>query len=559
MSDPQDWDEFQKDLERWERETLQESLDRFPERRSQFITTSSEPVERLYTPADLQQKDYLEEIGFPGQYPFTRGVHPTMYRSRLWTMRMFAGFGTAEETNQRFRYLLDQGQTGLSIAFDMATLMGYDTDAPEAEGEFGRCGVAVSSLRDMEILLDGLPLDQVSTSMTINSPAAVIWAMYIAAAENRGIGREQLRGTIQNDILKEYIAQKEYIFPPEPSMRLVTDTIEFGSDQVPLWNTISISGYHIREAGSTAAQELAFTLADGLEYVRWALDRGLDIDDFAPRLSFFFNAHNDFFEEIAKYRAARRIWAREIRNTFQAKNPRSWLMRFHTQTAGVSLTAQQPEINIVRVAIQALAAVLGGTQSLHTNSMDEALALPSEHAVTVALRTQQIIAQESGVVNSVDPLGGSYFLEALTDKMESQAYRYFDKIESLGGVLPAINRGFFQGEISDSAYRYQREIDQQIRNVIGVNVHRESKEPEIPLLRIDPDGYQNQISRIKQLKTERDSGRVGQALDRLRIACQGTENTMPYLLDAVHAYATLGEITVVMKDVFGVYREENWI
>jgi methylmalonyl-CoA mutase, N-terminal domain len=559
MSDPQDWEEFRKELERWERETLQDSLDRFPERRSKFITASSEPVNRLYTPADSQQKDYLQEIGFPGQYPFTRGVHPTMYRSRLWTMRMFAGFGTAEETNQRFRYLLDQGQTGLSIAFDMATLMGYDTDAPEAEGEFGRCGVAVSSLRDMEILLDGLPLDQVSTSMTINSPAAVIWAMYIAAAENRGIGREQLRGTIQNDILKEYIAQKEYIFPPEPSMRLVTDTIEFGSDQVPLWNTISISGYHIREAGSTAAQELAFTLADGLEYVRWALKRGLDIDDFAPRLSFFFNAHNDFFEEIAKYRAARRIWAREIQNTFQAKNPRSWLMRFHTQTAGVSLTAQQPEINIVRVAIQALAAVLGGTQSLHTNSMDEALALPSEHAVTVALRTQQIIAEESGVVNSVDPLGGSYYLEALTDKMEAQTYRYFDKIESLGGVLPAISRGFFQGEISDSAYRYQREIDQQIRNVIGVNIHRESKEPEIPLLRIDPDGYQNQISRIQQLKAERDSGCVGQALDRLRIACQGTENTMPYLLDAVHAYATLGEITAVMKDVFGVYREENWI
>ncbi len=559
MSDPQDWEEFRKELERWEQETLQDSLDRFPERRSQFITTSSEPVKRLYTPADSQQKEYLEEIGFPGQYPFTRGVHPTMYRSRLWTMRMFAGFGTAEETNHRFRYLLDQGQTGLSIAFDMATLMGYDTDAPEAEGEFGRCGVAVSSLRDMEILLDGLPLDQVSTSMTINSPAAVIWAMYIAAAENRGIGREQLRGTIQNDILKEYIAQKEYIFPPEPSMRLVTDTIEFGSDQVPLWNTISISGYHIREAGSTAVQELAFTLADGLEYVRWALERGLDIDDFAPRLSFFFNAHNDFFEEIAKYRAARRIWAREIQNTFQAKNPRSWLMRFHTQTAGVTLTAQQPEINIVRVAIQALAAVLGGTQSLHTNSMDEALALPSEHAVTVALRTQQIIAQESGVVNSVDPLGGSYFLEALTDKMEAQAYRYFDKIESLGGVLPAISKGFFQGEISDSAYRYQREIDQQIRNVIGVNIHRESKEPEIPLLRIDPDGYQNQILRIQQLKAERDSGRVGQALDRLRIACQGTENTMPHLLDAVHAYATLGEITAVMKDVFGVYREENWI
>jgi methylmalonyl-CoA mutase N-terminal domain/subunit len=482
-----------------------------------------------------------------------------MYRSRQWTMRMFAGFGTAEETNQRFKYLLDQGQTGLSIAFDMPTLMGYDSDALEAEGEFGRCGVAVSSLRDMEILLGGLPLDRVSTSMTINSPAAVIWAMYIAAAENRGIPRDQLRGTIQNDILKEYIAQKEYIFPPEPSMRLVTDTIEFGSGEVPLWNTISISGYHIREAGATAVQELAFTLADGLEYVRWALERGLQIDDFAPRLSFFFNAHNDFFEEIAKYRAARRIWAREIRETFCSENPRSWLMRFHTQTAGVSLTAQQPEINIVRVAVQALAAVLGGTQSLHTNSMDEALALPSEHAVTVALRTQQIIAEESGVANSVDPLGGSYYLEALTDKMEAQTYRYFDKIEALGGVLPAISRGFFQGEISDSAYRYQREIDQEIRKVIGVNAHREDKEPEIPLLKMDPEGYQNQVDRIQALKAERDPGRVGQALDRLRIACQGTENTMPLILEAVHAYATLGEITDVMKGVFGVYREENWI
>ncbi len=559
MSDQQEWEEFRQEMERWERETLQPSLDRFPERRTQFITTSSEPVNRLYTPADLQGKDYLKEIGFPGQYPFTRGVHPTMYRSRQWTMRMFAGFGTAEETNQRFKYLLGQGQTGLSIAFDMPTLMGYDTDAPEAEGEFGRCGVAVSSLKDMEILLDGLPLDRISTSMTINSPAAVIWAMYIAAAENRGISRDQLRGTIQNDILKEYIAQKEYIFPPVPSMRLVTDTIEFGSAEVPLWNTISISGYHIREAGATAVQELAFTLADGLEYVRWALKRGLAIDDFAPRLSFFFNAHNDFFEEIAKYRAARRIWARELRETFRAANPRSWLMRFHTQTAGVSLTAQQPEINIVRVAIQALAAVLGGTQSLHTNSMDEALALPSEQAVTVALRTQQIIAEESGVVNSVDPLGGSYYLEALTDKMETQAYDYFDKIEALGGLLPAISRGFFQGEISDSAYRYQREIDQQIRNVIGVNLHREAKEPEIPLLKIDPEGYQNQVSRLRKVRKDRDDGRVGQTLDRLRVACQGTENTMPFILDAVHAYATLGEITNVMKEVFGVYREENWI
>jgi methylmalonyl-CoA mutase N-terminal domain/subunit len=383
--------------------------------------------------------------------------------------------------------------------------------------------------------------------------------MYIAAAEKKGISKDQLRGTIQNDILKEYIAQKEYIFPPEPSMRLVTDTVEYGTKHVPQWNTISISGYHIREAGATAVQELAFTLADGLEYVRWALERGLAIDDFAPRLSYFFNAHNDFFEEIAKYRAARRIWAREMRETFGAQNPRSWLMRFHSQTAGVSLTAQQPEINIVRVAIQALAAVLGGTQSLHTNSMDEALALPSEHAATVALRTQQIIAEESGVVNSIDPLGGSYFLEALTNKMESQTYEYFDRIEKLGGLLPAIERGFFQGEISDSAYRYQREIDQQIRKVIGVNAHKDQKEPAIPILKIDPEGYQKQLDRIQQLKMDRDQGRVGQTLDRLRIACQGNENTMPYILEAVHAYATLGEITDVMRKEFGIYREENWI
>jgi len=559
MPDQRESEEFRKKMQRWEKETLQSSLDRFPERREEFITTSSELVNRLYTPADLDGSSFDAEIGYPGSYPFTRGVHPTMYRSRQWTMRMFAGFGTAEETNQRFKYLLKQGQTGLSVAFDMPTLMGYDTDAPEAEGEFGRCGVAISSLVDMEMLLDGLPLDRVSTSMTINSPAAIIWAMYIAAAENQGVKRDQLRGTLQNDILKEYIAQKEYIFPPDPSMRLVTDTIAFGSREVPLWNTISISGYHIREAGSTAVQELAFTLADGFEYVRWALDRGLEIDEFAPRLSFFFNAHNDFFEEIAKYRAARRIWAKEIRHTYQAKNPRSWLMRFHSQTAGVSLTAQQPEINIVRVAVQALAAVLGGTQSLHTNSMDEALALPSEHAATIALRTQQIIAEESGVISSVDPLGGSYFLEALTNKMEKQAYDYFEKIQDLGGVLPAIEVGFFQGEISDSAYRYQREIDQQVRQVIGVNAYLDEKEPEIPLLRMDPEGFRNQVSRIRKVKQDRDQGQVGQKLDRLRIACQGTENTMPHILEAVHAYATLGEITEVMKDVFGVYREENWI
>ena len=559
MSDQQDLVEHRKKIKQWEEETLKPTLDRFAERREQFLTTSSEPVNRLYSPADLDGSSYVENIGYPGQYPYTRGVHPTMYRSRQWTMRMFAGFGAAEETNQRFKYLLKQGQTGLSVAFDMPTLMGFDTDAPEAEGEFGRCGVAVASLKDMEILLEGLPLDQVSTSMTINSPAAIVWAMYIAAAEKQGVKPAQLRGTIQNDILKEYIAQKEYIFPPEPSMRLVTDTIAFGSREVPLWNTISISGYHIREAGATAAQELAFTLADGLEYVRWALERDLAIDEFAPRLSFFFNAHNDFFEEIAKYRAARRIWAREIRHTFQAKNPRSWLMRFHTQTAGVSLTAQQPEINIVRVAVQALSAVLGGTQSLHTNSMDEALALPSERAATIALRTQQIIAEESGVINSVDPLGGSYYLETLTNKLENQAYSYFDRIEDLGGVLPAIEAGFFQGELSDSAYRYQREIDQQIRQVIGVNAFLDEKEPEIPLLEMDPEGFRNQVERIKKTKKDRDQGRVGQTLDRLRIACQGTENTMPSILEAVHAYATLGEITAVMKDVFGIYREENWI
>ncbi len=552
-------EELRQQIEKWEETDLQQSLARMPERRESFVTTSSEEVVRLYTPLDVESMDYLEDLGQPGQYPFTRGVHPTMHRGRLWTMRMFAGFGTAEETNQRFKYLLEQGQTGLSIAFDLATLMGYDTDAPEAIGEFGKCGVAVSSLKDMEILLDGIPLDKVSSSMTINSPAAIIWAMYIAAAEKQGVRPDQLRGTIQNDILKEYIAQKEYIFPPEPSMRLVVDTIEYGSQSVPQWNTISISGYHIREAGSTAAQELAFTLADGLEYVRWAIQRGLDVDEFAPRLSFFFNAHNDFFEEIAKYRAARRIWGREMKATFGAKNPRSWLMRFHTQTAGVSLTAQQPENNIVRVAIQALAAVLGGTQSLHTNSMDEALALPSEHAVTIALRTQQIMAEESGVANTIDPLGGSFFVEAMTNRIEAQAYDYFRRIRDLGGLIPAIDKGFFQSEISDAAYRYQREIDQGIRNIVGVNSYQDEKPVKIPILGMDPQGYQRQVERLAQVRSSRDAGRVGQALDRLRIACQGSENTMPYILEAVRSYATLGEIVIVMRDVFGTYQEPTWI
>ncbi len=559
MYDREKLEELRQQMEKWEETSLQRALSDFPELRDQFITTSSEPIERLYTPLDVADMDYLNDLGLPGEYPFTRGVHPTLHRGRLWTMRMFAGFGTAEETNARFKYLLDQGQTGLSIAFDLPTLMGYDGDAPEALGEFGKCGVAVSSLKDMEILLDGIPLDRVSTSMTINSPAAIIWAMYIAAAEKQGVRPEQLRGTIQNDILKEYIAQKEYIFPPEPSMRLVVDTIEYGTTTVPQWNTISISGYHIREAGSTAAQELAFTLSDGMEYVRWALDRGLEIDSFAPRLSFFFNAHNDFFEEIAKYRAARRIWGREMRDTFRAENPRSWLMRFHTQTAGVSLTAQQPENNVVRVAIQALAAVLGGTQSLHTNSMDEALALPSEQAVTVALRTQQIIAEESGVANTVDPLAGSFFVEAQTKRIEAQAYNYFERIDELGGVLPAIEKGFFQGEISDAAYRYQREIDQDVRKIVGINAFQDQKPLTIPLLEMDPQGYERQASRLEDVRQGRDQGRVGQALDRLRLACQGTENTMPHILEAVRAYATLGEIVGVMKEVFGTYEEPAWV
>lgn len=559
MYDRTQLESLRRSLDQWERGALQKAVASLPERRKDFLTTSSEPIDRLYTPLDIPDLDYNRDLGLPGEYPYTRGVHPTLHRSKLWTMRMFAGFGTAEETNARFKYLLDQGQTGLSIAFDLATLMGYDTDQPEALGEFGTCGVAVSSLKDMEILLAGIPLDKVSTSMTINSPAAIIWAMYIAAAEKQGVRPDQLRGTIQNDILKEFIAQKEFIFPPHPSMRLVVDTMEFGARHVPQWNTISISGYHIREAGSTAAQELAFTLADGLEYVRWGIARGLDLDEFAPRLSFFFNAHNDFFEEIAKYRAARRIWARELRETFKATNPRSWLLRFHTQTAGVSLTAQQPENNVVRVAIQALAAVLGGTQSLHTNSMDEALALPSEHAVTIALRTQQIIAEESGVANTIDPLGGSFFVEARTDHMQAEVYDYFRRIQEMGGVIPAIEKGFFQSEIADAAYRYQREIDEGSRKIVGVNAYQEDKPLRIPILAMDADGYQRQVARLAETRKTRDNGRVGQALDRLRIAAQGTENTMPHLMDAVRAYATLGEMVGVMKEVFGVYEESTVI
>jgi len=555
MFDKEKLAEMKEQRDRWEKTTLQQTLSRRPERRERFITASGRPVERLYTPLEVADLDYERDLGFPGEYPFTRGIHPTMYRGRLWTMRMFAGYGTAEETNARYKYLLAHGETGLSVAFDMPTLMGYDTDDPQALGEFGKCGVAVSSLADMEILFDGIPLDKITTSMTINAPAAVIWAMYIVAAEKQGVPMEKLGGTIQNDILKEYIAQKEFVFPPEPSMRLIVDTFEFGARYVPKWNTISISGYHIREAGATAVQELAFTLYDGFEYVKAGIERGLDVDEFAPRLSFFFNSHNDFFEEIAKFRAARRIWAREMRERFGAKNPRSWWMRFHTQTAGCTLTAQQPENNIVRVTIQALAAVLGGTQSLHTNSMDEALALPSALAARIALRTQQIIAHESGVANTVDPLAGSYYVEYLTNRTEEEAYQYFEKLDAMGGMIPAIERGFPQREIAESAYRYQREIDTKERIIVGVNEYVAEEPLSIPLLQMDPEGERRHLERLKRVRRERDNRAVREKLAALRRAAQGSENLMPYILEAVREYATLGEIMGVFREVFGEYRE----
>jgi methylmalonyl-CoA mutase N-terminal domain/subunit len=523
------------------------------ERRESFATASGIPIERVYTPLDIADLDYLRDLGFPGEYPYTRGVHATGYRGKLWTMRMFAGFGCAEETNARYKYLLEHGETGLSVAFDFPTLNGYDTDAPEARGEFGKCGVAVSSLADMEILFDGIPLDEITTSMTINGPAAVIWAMYLANAQKRGISLDKLGGTIQNDILKEYMAQNAFIFPPEPSMRLIVDTFEFGMMQVPRWNTISISGYHIREAGANAVQELAFTLADGLAYVQAGIERGLKVDDFAPRLSFFFNCHNDFFEEIAKFRAARRIWAREIKKRFNGGERSQWL-RFHTQTAGCSLTAQQPENNIVRTTIQALAAVLGGTQSLHTNSMDEALALPSEKAVTVALRTQQIIAHESGVADTIDPLGGSYFVECLTNNIEKAVYDYFGEIDSLGGVVPAMEAGFFHREIADSAYRYQQEIDSKKRIIIGVNEYAVDEPIRIPILEMDKEGERRQLERLGRLRRERDSVMVSTKLEALRQAAEGKENLMPYIFEAVSAYATLGEVCGVLRKVFTEYR-----
>ena len=553
--DPKRLDDLRDQHKRWEQTKLNPTLKKMPERLPQFTNLSDTPIERVYTPLDVPDLDHTRDLGLPGEYPYTRGVHATGYRGKPWTMRMFAGFGTAEETNRRFKYLVSQGNMGLSTAFDLPTLMGYDTDAPEALGEFGKCGVAISSLRDMEILFDGIPLDQISTSMTINSPAPMIWAYYIAAAEKQGIPRSKLRGTLQNDILKEYIAQKEFIFPPIPSMRLVTDTVEFGTREMPEWNTISISGYHIREAGSTAVQELAFTLADGLEYVRWGIERGLPIDSFAPRLSFFFNLHNDFFEEIAKLRAARRIWAKQMREVFGAQQERSWLMRFHCQTAGVSLTAQQPEMNLIRVALQALAGVLGGTQSLHTNSMDEALALPSEAAVTLAMRTQQIILEESGVANTIDPLGGSYYIEKLTNDMEAAVYDYFRQIEELGGVLPAIDSGFFQQEIGEASYRQQIEMDRNQRITVGVNAYADNLPIRIPILEMDPQGYEKQVARLNQIRSERDATAAQDALRAVREACQNDQNTMPSLIQAAHAYCTLSEITDVMREVFGLYRE----
>jgi methylmalonyl-CoA mutase N-terminal domain/subunit len=523
---------------------------------ARFETVSGLPVNILYTPDDIESLDYLRDLGFPGEYPFTRGVRSNMYRGRLWTMREFSGFGTAQDTNQRYKFLLEHGETGLSVAFDFPTLYGRDSDDAISHGEVGKCGVAISSLADMETLFDGIPLDKVSTSMTINGPASVIWAFYIAAAENQGVSSDKLRGTIQNDALKEYIAQKSWLFPPEPSVRLITDTMAFAAEKVPQWNTISISGYHIREAGSTALQELAFTLKDGLTYVEAGIKVGLDVDTFAPRLSFFFDSHLDFFEEIAKFRAARRIWAREMKETFKAQKPESWLLRFHTQTAGCTLTAQQPANNIVRTAFQALAAVLGGTQSLHTNSMDETWALPSDKAVLIALRTQQLIAEETGVTNVIDPLGGSYFIEALTNRLEEGAYDYFRKIDALGGMVKAIEHGFPQREIADAAFRYQRAVEKTERVVVGVNRYElEGEKIEIPLLKIDYSVEEGQHRRLEDVRRRRDNARAKKCLDAVTQVCASPENVMPVILDAARAHCTLGEICGAMKKVFGEYRE----
>ena len=544
------------EVERWEQETLNPALDKHAERKKSFQTVSLEEVNRLYTPADVEDVSFTTDISFPGEFPYTRGIHATGYRGKLWTMRQFAGFSTPEETNARFRYLLEHGQTGLSVAYDLPTLMGYDADSPLAEGEVGKCGVAVSSLADMEVLFGGIPLEQVTVSQTINAPASVLLAMYLVVAEKQGARWAKISGTLQNDILKEYIAQKEWIYPIKPAMKLVIDTFEFCTQKVPRYNPVSVSGYHIREAGATAVQELAFTLRDGLEYVAWGVDAGLDVDAFVPRMSFFFNAHNDFFEEIAKYRAARRIWAREVKRRFGSNNERTLQLRFHTQTAGVSLTVQQPLNNIVRVAIQALAGVLGGTQSLHTDAYDEALALPTDRAALIALRTQQIIAEETGVANSVDPLGGSYYLESLTQKMEDETLDYFRKIDAMGGMVAAIEKGFPQREIQDSAYQYQKAVERGDQVIVGVNKYEMTDEPaQVPILVIDESVRTHQVERLEQTRSRRDNGAVANALEKLKQAAHKNQNTMPATIDAVAAYATLGEICAALRDVYGIYEE----
>ncbi len=545
---------LKKEKKQWEEDTLKKVLETYPERKNKFTTISDMPIKRLYTPEDLAVMDYSKDIGFPGEWPYIRGVQPTMYRGRFWTMRQYAGFGTAEDSNKRYKYLLEQGQTGLSVAFDLPTQMGYDSDHKMCRGEVGKCGVAISSLKDMEVLFEGIPLNKVSTSMTINSTAMILLAMYVAVAEKQGVDKRELAGTIQNDILKEYVARGTYIFPPRESMRLITDVFEYCSKNMPKWNTINVSGYHIREAGSTAVQEVAFTLADGIAYVEAAINRGLELDKFAPRLAFFFGSHNDLFEEIAKFRAARRLWAKIMKDRFHAKSPKSMKLRFHTQTAGCSLTAQQPENNIVRVTIQALAAVLGGTQSLHTNSMDEAYALPTEKAVRIALRTQQIIAHESGITNTIDPLAGSYFVESLTNQIEEAAMRYIKKIDDMGGILTAIERGFIQNEITDSAYRYQRAVDKGEKIVIGINKYSNNEKVNIETLKVNPEVEEKQKRRLQKLRKQRDNEKVKRALAEIKKVSSSEENLMPAVLDAVKSYVTLGEICNVLKEVFGEYR-----
>jgi methylmalonyl-CoA mutase N-terminal domain/subunit len=555
MSDKEKINEIARERERWEKTTLPKWIGQSPERKSEFRNHSGTLIKRVYTPEDVKDLDYMRDLGFPGEYPFTRGVHATMHRGRLWTMRQFSGYGTAEQTNQRFKYLLREGETGLSIAFDYPSIRGYDSDHLFSKGEVGICGVAVSSLKDMEVLFNGIPLDKVTTSMTINGPAAMLLAMYMAVGDKQGVSRERLGGTTQNDVLKEFFAQKLIIFPPKPSLKLVTHIIEYCTKHVPRWNPISISGYHIREAGANAVQELAFTLYDGITYVESCLERGMKVDEFAPRLSFFFAAHNDLFEEIAKFRAARRIWAKTMKERFHAKNPRSMWMRMHVQTAGFTLTAQQPLNNITRVTIQALSAVLAGTQSLHTNSFDEALALPSEEAVRIALRTQQIIAHESGAANTIDPLAGSYYVENLTNEMEKRTMEYFRELDDMGGAIPAIEKGFFQKEIADSSYEYQKEVDEKRRILVGVNDYTTEEKQPIKVLRVDPKVEEEQVASLHKLKRERDNQKVNEMLEKLHYVAEKDENLMPIIIDAVKAYATIGEICDVLRKIYGEYKE----